>query len=53
MSDHLIKSNISNGYIVVTNEHLIESNIMRTRDGPLSESLSLKLVSQCIPSLTY
>ena len=44
MIEHLIKSNIINGHIVVTNEHFIESNIMRTRDGPLSESLSLKLV---------
>ena len=44
MSENLIKSNISNGHIVVMNENFIESNIMRTRDGPLIESLSLKLV---------
>ena len=44
MSEYLIKSNNSNGHIVVTNEHFIKSNIMRIRDGPLSESLSLKLV---------
>ena len=44
MSEHLIKSNIRNDHIVVTNEHFIESNIMRTRYGPLSESLSPKLV---------
>ena len=44
MSEHLIKSNIRNGHIVVTNEFFIESNIMRTRDGPLSEILSLKIV---------
>ena len=52
MSEHLIKSNKINGHIVVMNAYFIESN-MRTMDGPLSESLSLKLVSQCIPSLTY
>ena len=44
MSEHLIKSNINDGHIVVTNEHFIQINIVRTRDGPMSESLSLKLV---------
>ena len=44
MSEHLIKSNISNGHIVVTNENFIESNIIRTRDGPLSDILSLKFL---------